>query len=113
LYRYTAAARKEAEANKKQLEEERDKNLSEAEKRKKLEEKNKALEERAKLDMMSLEGSMQDRLNQMNEVGLYKFNAVQDPELETVWFQPLKPKCDILVSKFAFSNSPCTATRRT
>jgi hypothetical protein len=43
-------------------------------------------------------------------VGLYTLHAV-DPELEIAWFQPLKPKCDILVSEFASKvNSTCTAT---
>ena len=32
---------------------------------------------------------------------MYKLNAV-NPELESAWFQPSRPKCDILVSKFAF-----------
>ena len=50
-----------------ELEEERDKTSSLEEKRKKAEEKRLALEERAKLDMMSLEGSMQDRLNSMSD----------------------------------------------
>ena len=35
------------------------------------------------------------------EAGLYKLNPV-DPQLESAWFQPLKLKCDFLVSKFAF-----------
>jgi hypothetical protein len=35
-----------------------------------------------------------------------------DPRLESAWFQPSRLKCDILVSKFAFSSSICTATPR-
>jgi hypothetical protein len=34
-------------------------------------------------------------------VGLYTLNAV-DPQLESARFQPLKLKCDILVSKICF-----------
>jgi hypothetical protein len=41
-----------------------------------------------------------------------KVESSCDPWLETAWFQPLKLKCDILVSKFALSNSTCTATPR-
>ena len=33
-------------------------------------------------------------------MGLYKLNPV-DPQLESAWFQPLKLKCDFLVSNFA------------
>jgi hypothetical protein len=36
-----------------------------------------------------------------NLVGLYNLNSV-DPYLESIWFQPLKLTCDILVSQFAF-----------
>jgi hypothetical protein len=39
-------------------------------------------------------------------VGLDKLNAV-DPQLESVWFQPLNPKCDFLVSKFASKCNLC------
>jgi hypothetical protein len=43
--------------------------------------------------------------------GVYKLNAV-DPQLESAWFQqPLSLQCDILLSKFAASNSTCTATK--
>jgi hypothetical protein len=40
-------------------------------------------------------------LTLLSPVGLYKLNPVE-PQLESAWFQPLKLKCDILVSKLCF-----------
>jgi hypothetical protein len=47
--------------------------------------------------------------------GLYKLNQVDPSRLKAPGLvtQPLKLKCDLLVSHFWFSHSTCTATPRT
>jgi hypothetical protein len=46
------------------------------------------------------------------EVGRYTLNSVVDPQLESARFQPLSRSSDVLVSKFAFKFTACTATSR-
>ncbi len=44
--------------------------------------------------------------------GRYRLNPVATQSLESARFQPLNLSSGFLVSKFAFSNSTCTATAR-